>query len=97
VGAILVDCPAAEVVDGPDHLFVRVRADPGVPVSIALWRNLRGFPSGAEYRSIGVEPMLGAVFDLADAEPGHAAMVPSSGKLGWLLDITSGRQADEPE
>lgn len=89
VGAILTDCASATVTDGPDTLTFSLHADAGVPVSVALWRNLRGFPASAPYRSIGVEPMLGSVFDLAEAGPGDTAQVPPGGVLRWHLDITA--------
>jgi hypothetical protein len=87
VGAILLDCPRAVVVDGPDRLTFTLSAE-GQPVSVALWRNLGGFPQPSPYRSIGVEPMLGRVFDLAEAGPGDAAEVPASGVCEWRLEIT---------
>lgn len=89
VGAILVGCPNARVTDGPYTLSMSVHTTADVPVSVALWRNLGGFPAADPYRSIGVEPMLGAVFDLAEAGPADAATVPSSGELCWGLEITA--------
>jgi hypothetical protein len=63
-------------------------ASPALPASVALWRNLGGFPDGRPYRSIGVEPMLGSVFDLAEAkEPGDAVTVPAGGSVDWELEI----------
>jgi hypothetical protein len=57
-------------------------------VSVALWRNLGGFPGGHPYRSIGVEPMLGSVFDLADARrDGDAVTVPADGRVDWELEM----------
>jgi hypothetical protein len=88
VGAVLLDCPRVAVVDGPDRLTFTLTAD-GQPVSTALWRNLGGFPQPSPYRSIGVEPMLGRVFDLASAGPGDAAVVPASGVCEWRLEITA--------
>ncbi|GAA4586600.1 hypothetical protein GCM10023194_33220 [Planotetraspora phitsanulokensis] len=90
VGAVL-RCDAVRVTDGTDVLDMRVEAPDGVPVSVALWRNLGGFPDHAPYRSVGVEPMLGAVFDLAEAGPGDAAVVPASGELTWRLVLAAGR------
>ncbi|WP_433363134.1 hypothetical protein ACQPZX_31565 [Actinoplanes sp. CA-142083] len=87
VGAILVDCPAVTVADGERLTFVLDA--PGQPVSVALWRNLRGWPAGNPYRSIGVEPMLGRVFDLAEAGPGDAAVVPASGVCEWRLRVSA--------
>ncbi|WP_203700621.1 hypothetical protein [Asanoa iriomotensis] len=84
-GAILVDCPSVTVVDS-ERLTLTLDA-PGQPVSTALWRNLRGWPADGPYRSIGVEPMLGRVWDLADAGPGEAAVVPPSGVCEWRLTI----------
>jgi hypothetical protein len=73
----------------PDTLSLSLHTDSEVPVSVALWRNLRGFPTEAPYRSIGVEPMLGAVFDLAEAGPGDAVTVPADGELRWELVLTA--------
>ncbi|MDH6578434.1 hypothetical protein [Kitasatospora sp. MAP5-34] len=89
VGAVLTDCASVTVTDGTDTLTFSLHTDADVPVSIALWRNLRGFPAPAPYRSIGVEPMLGSVFDLAEAGPGEAATVPAGGTLRWQLEITA--------
>jgi len=85
VGAILTDCPEATVVDGGELTFALRAA--GQPVSMALWRNLGGFPQPEPYRSVGVEPMLGRVFDLAAAGPGDAATVPASGVCEWRLVV----------
>lgn len=87
VGAVLVDCPRVSVRDGAELTFTL--SCPGQPVSTALWRNLGGFPDGSPYRSLGVEPMLGRVFDLAEAGPGDAAVVPPSGELTWRLTISA--------
>ncbi|CAM5592889.1 hypothetical protein [Streptomyces canarius] len=89
--------------DGRDRLSlsVQVTGDPVAartaggpyaieqPVSIALWRNLDGFPEAKPYRSTGVEPMLGRVLDLADAGPGDAAEVPATGEAHWRLTLTT--------
>jgi hypothetical protein len=89
VGAILTDCPTVTVVDGADRLTFTLSAG-GQPMSTALWRNLGGFPQPDPYRSIGVEPMLGNVFDLAEAGPGDAAVVPASGVCEWRLVVSAG-------
>ncbi|MGH3435092.1 MAG: hypothetical protein ACRDRN_01345 [Sciscionella sp.] len=85
------------VIDGTDRLTFRVYVRPGFPASMALWRNLGGFPEAAAYRSIGVEPMLGEVLDLADAEDADAdaVIVPTSGELAWRLGLCATR-AEEP-
>lgn len=85
IGAV-VDTPLCCVHDG-DRLALELRAD-GQPVSTALWRNLAGYPQPHPYRSTGVEPMLGRVFDLADAGPDDAARVPASGEVRWTLTLT---------
>ncbi|AUG81185.1 hypothetical protein CFP65_6535 [Kitasatospora sp. MMS16-BH015] len=101
VGAILTDCPSVTVQDGADQLTLTLRAEAGTPCSVALWRNLGGFPATAPYRSIGVEPMLGRVFDLAEVEAGaedtgpDAATVPASGVLRWELDLTATSHPDQ--
>ena len=87
VGAVL-DTPSASVLDRGMQLTFDLSC-PGQPVSTALWRNLGGFPEGAPYRSLGVEPMLGRVFDLAEAGPGDAAVVPASGELAWRLTVSA--------
>ncbi|MFD0310268.1 hypothetical protein [Streptomyces sp. NPDC127119] len=87
VGAV-VDAPGCCVHDGRDRLSLALEAD-GQPTSVALWRNLGGFPAGRPYRSTGVEPMLGRVFDLADVGPGDAARVPVSGEVRWRLTLTT--------
>lgn len=87
-GAILVDCPHVTVADGERLTFTL--AAPGQPVSTALWRNLRGWPEAGPYRSIGVEPMLGRVFDRADSSgPGDTAVVPASGVCDWELRVSA--------
>ncbi|MEU6205741.1 hypothetical protein ABZ814_19430 [Micromonospora musae] len=91
VGAVLVDCPRVRVVDAPDVLTFELACD-GQPVGVGLWRNLRGWPEAAPYRSLGVEPMLGAAFDLADAGPEDAALVPPSGEVAWRLTVSAHRQ-----
>ena len=100
VGAVLygAGCSAAGagstatavVYDGADRLRMTVEAD-GQPASVALWRNLGGFPSSGPYRSIGVEPMLGRVFDLAQARDGDCAVTPAAGEVRWCLTITAYR------
>ena len=88
VGAIVPGCSGAVVRDGTEALRFRLSGDAGLPASVALWRNLRGFPPGGPYRSIGVEPMLGSVFDLAEAgQPGDAVTVPGTGHVEWELEI----------
>ncbi len=91
VGAIVPGCSAAVVRDGTEALRFRLSAGAGLPASVAsvaLWRNLRGFPPGRPYRSIGVEPMLGSVFDLAEAgRPADAVTVPGTGHVEWELEI----------
>jgi hypothetical protein len=87
LGAI-VDAAEVSVHDGPHTLRFALEA-PGQPVSVALWRNLRGFPDGAPYRSTGVEPMLGRVWDVAAAGDGEAALVPATGDVRWRLTVTA--------
>lgn len=88
IGAVLVDLSSIAVQDGDDELTFSLSC-PGQPSSVALWRNLGGFPEGTPYRSLGVEPMLGRVFDLAEAGTGDAATVPESGELTWRLVVSA--------
>ncbi|MFE5812666.1 hypothetical protein ACFQ6S_04480 [Streptomyces sp. NPDC056479] len=94
VGAV-VDSPLCCVHDDRDRLALELRAD-GQPVSTALWRNLTGYPQPHPYRSTGVEPMLGRVFDLADAGPDDAACVPASGEIRWRLALTAACRCPSP-
>ncbi|WP_405578591.1 hypothetical protein [Streptomyces sp. NBC_01190] len=87
LGAIMATSTAT-VHDGPDMLAFTLEA-PGQPVSVALWRNLRGFPEPAPYRSIGVEPMLGRAFDLGAATDEDCARVPAGGEVRWRLTVTA--------
>lgn len=87
VGAIVVGADNVEVIDGESRLRMRIEAGPFVPLSVAIWRNLGGFPAKHPYRSIGVEPMLGRVFELAAAGPDDAVTVPRTGTVSWHLHI----------
>ena len=86
--AVLAGCAAATVVDGADALSFRWRAEPS---SLLLWRNLGGWPDGTPYRSIGIEPMVGAAADVADPAPGGAAQLGPDGILQWRLTLTAWR------
>ncbi|CCH15704.1 hypothetical protein [Micromonospora lupini] len=90
LGAVLLDCPRVQVYDGDDRLTLELECA-GQPRSTALWRNLGGWPEDCPYRSIGVEPMLGSAFDLADAGPADAAVVPATGEVTWRLTISAHR------
>ena len=100
VGAVMfgtgtgaTETAAAVVQDGPDRLRMTVEAD-GQPTSMALWRNLGGFPAEGPYRSIGVEPMLGRVYDLAHADDGECAVTPAAGEVRWRLTISAHRRKE---
>ncbi|RCK70180.1 hypothetical protein DT076_05750 [Desertihabitans brevis] len=84
----VVDTSSVRLVDGPDVLELSWRLDRGAgPVSLLLWRNLGGWPDGAPYRSIGVEPLLGAATDVDTAEPDQLARPDVDGRLEWSLRI----------
>ncbi|WP_330273423.1 hypothetical protein OG205_42595 [Lentzea sp. NBC_00516] len=85
-GAVL-DRGQIRVIDGDQRLDLRVECA-GQPVSIALWRNLKGWPQRDPYRSVGVEPMLGRTFDRHDTTR-PVAVVPASGSVRWRLTITA--------
>jgi hypothetical protein len=92
VGAV-VETPEVTVHDGADSLTLRVEAD-GAPVAVAIWRNLGGFPRAAPYRSVGVEPMIGRVFDREGAADDDTACVPASGEVRWRLTLAATRHGD---
>ena len=89
IGIIALDCANVGICDGGDRLEMRLTTAEPAPVSIAMWRNLGGYPAERPYRSIGVEPMLGSVFDLAHATATDAVTVGRSGLVQWQLRITS--------
>jgi hypothetical protein len=87
--AVLPGCAAVTVVDGPDALAFTWRAE---PCSLLLWRNLRGWPDEAPYRSIGIEPMVGTAAALHDPAPGRPAQLGPDGVLGWQLRLAAWRR-----
>jgi hypothetical protein len=93
LGAVVATGRAA-VHDGPDTLAFTIESE-DAPVCVALWRNLGGFPATAPYRSVGVEPMLGRVLDLATAGDNDAARVPATGELRWRLTLTAAHTPGE--
>ena len=82
-----------DIVDGPDRLSLRWGVEPGyaAPLSFVVWRNLGGWPKDAPYRSIGVEPLLGAESNLDRAAPDQLAHLDESGRLAWWLEARSSR------
>jgi hypothetical protein len=93
IGAILLTS-TVRVVDGADRLHLAVEAT-SQPTGIGLWRNLGGFPEGAPYRSIGVEPMVGRVFDRESAAADDLATADDDGEARWRLRIRSERTSRE--
>jgi hypothetical protein len=93
IGVVVTDTDSVVVRDGADQLRFELTAPADVPTSVALWRNLGGFPADRPYRSIGVEPMLGRVFELAEAGPGDAAETGPDGSLRWRMTVTAGTDA----
>jgi hypothetical protein len=93
--AVLPGCAAVTVVDGADALELSWHSPSGAPCSLLLWRNLCGWPEGAPYRSIGVEPMVGTTATLADRQDapgrGRPARLDARGVLCWQLTISAWR------
>ena len=90
LGAVLLDCARVQVIDGADRLTLELEcaASPAAPRSGATWAAGR---RDGPYRSVGIEPMLGAAFDLADAGPSDTAVVPPTGEVTWRLTISAHR------
>lgn len=88
--ALIIDCSDVLVVDGRDRLRFGWEVIEGdAPMSLLFWRNLDGWPPGAPYRTIGIEPMIGRTAEPA-AEPDAAAVLGPSGALAWRLTLTDG-------
>jgi hypothetical protein len=83
----LADLDRITVHDGAEQLHMLLEVD-GAPASIAIWRNLEGWPDGAPYRNFGVEPMVGRIGEIGLCGPGDAAVIPESGELSWTLTLT---------
>lgn len=92
--AILLGCSGAEVVDGDDRLSLRWSSDDPRLCSLIVWRNLAGWPVGAPYRSIGIEPLIGRAADLAAAGPAERAYLPPGGVFRWSLTVTASRRVN---
>ena len=65
--------------------------------SLLLWRNLAGWPALRPYRSIGVEPMVGRVADLAHGELGDHARTDANGRFCWTLAMKAATLAHEDQ
>jgi hypothetical protein len=90
--AVLPGCTAATVLDGDDALVLTWASEQ--PCALLLWRNLRGWPAEAPYRSIGIEPMVGTTAALDDPAPGRPARLDPAGELRWQLTVTAWRRAE---
>ena len=90
VCALLPGCSEAIVIDGNDALRLRWES-PQQPdaCSLLLWRNLRGWPAGGPYRSVGIEPMVGRAADLASALPSACARLDADGHFRWTLRLAA--------
>ena len=90
VCALLPGCREVVVVNG-DHALSLTWTAPGHEewCSLLLWRNLRGWPADAPYRSIGIEPMIGRAADLSSADPDDAARIGPDGQCNWQLRVSA--------
>lgn len=80
-----------DVVDGADRLSLRWGTPYPAPVSLVVWRNLGGWPDAGPYRSIGVEPLLGAETNLDRAARARRAYLDATGRVSWHLEIGASR------
>jgi hypothetical protein len=90
-GAVVAS-DAVEIHDGEDILGLRWGTEGDAPTSFLVWRNLGGWPAAAPYRSVGIEPMVGATATLAGASADEVARLGADGRLTWWLEV-SGRRA----
>ncbi|MFC0628998.1 hypothetical protein [Kribbella deserti] len=80
---VLPGCASASVVDRGQTLRLAVTCL-GQPTSFAIWRD------GLSHDGLVVGPMLGRIFDLAEAGPADAAVVGPAGEITWRLTLSSG-------
>ncbi len=92
----LLDLHELTVLDRGDRLTLSLSA-PGLPRTMAIWRNLGGWPEAAPYRSVGIEPLLGRTADRAIGAPGDVVTVPGSGSVSWTLSISAGLAGDRDQ
>jgi hypothetical protein len=90
----VVAADQVDIVDGADRLSLSWGVEPGyaAPVSFVVWRNLGGWPAGAPYRSIGIEPLLGAESNLDRARPDQVAHLDDAGRMAWWLEASATTQ-----
>lgn len=81
--AIVTGVNRAFLVDGDQALDIAWGSTS--PTAAMIWRNLKGFPEQAPYRSIGFEPMLGT-----GAGMDEAGAVPA-GRHHWWIELTCRR------
>lgn len=89
---VVHDVTSCRIVDGSDALTLswrRTRGD-GPGEGLVLWRNLRGWPADRPYRSIGIEPCLGATVD--HEETGLCSATDATGTAEWELVIAGRRR-----
>lgn len=86
--AVLPRVRQVVITDGADRLQLDWDC-PEAPelCSLMLWRNLCGWPEGAPYRSIGIEPMVGRAADLGGADPDSCAVIGPSGRFHWSVTV----------
>ena len=89
--AVLPGCTAVTLHDGADALELAWRSPSGAPCSLLLWRNLRGWPDAAPYRSVGVEPMIGTAATPDAPGTGRPARLGPDGTLRWQLTLRAWR------
>lgn len=93
---VLPGVSACRVVAGVDALELSWRrtAGDGPGPGLLVWRNLCGWPESAPYRSIGVEPMLGATVNHDD--PQRCERLDGAGQAGWELRLRALRAVTPP-
>ncbi len=92
VCVLLRGCRGVRVVDEDHRLDLTWSSDAPERCSLLLWRNLRGWPPGDPYRSIGVEPMVGRSAELGSARAEDRVILPADGRFGWSLTVRAARR-----
>lgn len=83
---VLPSCRRLRIYDRSDVLEMELDGAAELPLSFIVWRNLSGWPSGDPYRSIGIEPSLGAGVSIPSTRPDGSVLLRAK-PTTWQLRL----------